>query len=568
MAKTTTGIRSRVAAKTATFVKQAQQAPIPAPQSPAVAPPPGAPAVPPPAAPGGAPKPPMPGAPPAPGGAPKPPMPGVPGAPAPQKGREEIEQDIEKDIRQQKEQEKKMDELDKKVTTLGDQLEGLTKSVNTLVNTMQGGSGEETDFEKRLDEVKKEDEGGMSSGEFGLQNNDHSLVVSKEDLNMSKANKATLRSARKERLSGKKAEELDFEYGTPENKKYKQQVPAPAKGTIKSKPDDWGQYRLKASNMAMDLSASGDSWVVVDKFTDDAFYKISQESNEDAEGFDTEEFAKTVIKDVFELGMEAAMEKYSADPLFSDDEPAAAPDKPKLFEKKPEKPGLDVADKKPGLNIRDKKPGLSDDKLMEDKPGMRKQRHGLPDALKKKKMDMDVSDKPSKVDLDDDVILDASFDKDAFMRDYSRRFARAFRLALSAQQKNLEDNPLKGAWLKMLGDLEMDNPVRVIEAVFAQASAPHFEAAMKKAEEYLDMADESFVDLESQIGEMDVSEPSEEEFEEDVRSAHAAKLRARASSASLPISTSVASSLDTVERSRIDTALPKPKLSGISRNRL
>lgn len=136
------GLRSRVAKKAEKFVKQAQAVPP-------------APAIPPPAptGPAAAPKPPMPAVP----GAPKPPMPGVPGAVppgapgAPQKSKEEIEQGVEQDIRRRKEQEKKLEDLDQKVTTLGDQLENLTTTIDKLVNSLQKDTGGKTDFEKKLE---------------------------------------------------------------------------------------------------------------------------------------------------------------------------------------------------------------------------------------------------------------------------------------------------------------------------------------------------------------------------------------------------------------------------------
>ena len=61
--------------------------------------------------------------------------------------------------------------------------------------------------------------------------------------------------------------------------------------------------------------------------------------------------------------------------------------------------------------------------------------------------------------------------------------------------------------------------------MFAEAAVPHIEAALKKAEEYMDMSDESFVDLESQIGDMETSEPADEdEMEEDARNELSAKI--------------------------------------------
>ncbi len=148
----------------------------------------------------------------------------------------------------------------------------------------------------------------------------------------------------------------------------------------------------------------------------------------------------------------------------------------------------------------------------------------------------------------------------ASLADVQRRFVRAFRLALSAQQKNLTDNPLKAAWFESLAGLDIPNPEKVIEATFSRAAAEHFEVALAKTAEFLNLSNEAFVEMESQIGDLHTQPPKDAtDVEEDESHKRSAKLRARAHSASLPLST--ASSADPTDYAeRISNALPKPKL--------
>lgn len=388
---------------------------------------------------------------------------------------------------------------------------------------------------------------------------------------MSKAEK--LRQARKERLEAK---ELDFEYGTPPNKKYKQQVPSPTITKLKDEPEDWGQYRLKASDMALDLNASGDEWAVVNRHDDRVFYTIKPTA-ETKEIFATREFAEMVINDVREMGIEAAMEKYSAFPaefLKKDDgEEGDLPMKPKPKMKM--KPKMD--DKKPGLPMKPKpkpKMDLGDD-IEEEACGMRASEKTADEevdavsAEAEEAIDAPIEEEAAEEEVAaepaEEVVEEEAVAPTASMNDLRRRFVRAFRLALSAQQKNLTDNPLKGAWFEALTELGIENPETVIEATFARAAAEHFEVALAKTAEFLNMTDEAFVEMEAQIGELNTQSPkTASEVEQSERTKKAAALRARATEASLPLSSATDADATGSVADRISAALPKPKLHGVS----
>jgi hypothetical protein len=157
----------------------------------------------------------------------------------------------------------------------------------------------------------------------------------------------------------------------------------------------------------------------------------------------------------------------------------------------------------------------------------------------------------------------ATPEKIASLEDVTRRFMRAFRLALSAQQKNLVESPLKAAWYETLKGMDVDNPEAIIEATFNRAAAEHFEIALAKTAEYLKMGDEAFVQVESEIGELDILTPrtASEQDEEEIIS-RSAKLRARALRNSLPLSTSTNVNPEEDKVQRLASALPKPKLIG------
>lgn len=152
--------------------------------------------------------------------------------------------------------------------------------------------------------------------------------------------------------------------------------------------------------------------------------------------------------------------------------------------------------------------------------------------------------------------------------DYKRQFNRAFRLAVSAMDKNLVQNPLKGAFYEILTDVGLDEKtaMNAIETAFSKGALDHIETALAQTDKYLDMSDEALVETEATIGDLRVKAPEFEESEDEVPvlSNKAEAMRKRAAKASLPISTDSAS--EATERvEALFSALPKPKLSGISR---
>jgi hypothetical protein len=142
--------------------------------------------------------------------------------------------------------------------------------------------------------------------------------------------------------------------------------------------------------------------------------------------------------------------------------------------------------------------------------------------------------------------------------DVQRKFVRAFNLALTAMNKNLIENPLKGAFAEKLTALGMDDgeAVRVIEAAFRAGSFKHFAAAIAQTEKYLSMSDEAFVETESMISDVNVVEPSFTASQRKEVEEEAQDLRVRASRNSLPITT--ASEHATEKRDLLGAALPKP----------
>jgi hypothetical protein len=520
-------LRSRVAKKADRFVKLAQQAPAPAPKAPAppvpgaVPPADGAPALPVPGAPAPAPKVP---------GAPAPKLPGAAPAPGGAKSKEEIEQEVEKDIRKSKEQEQKLTDLNDKVTDMGAQLEGLSKSMTKLVNLIQKDMGEETDYEQKFEDLKDKSETGtkVSSPDFGSGKNTESLIVSKED---KMSAKEQLRKARVERLAEKSPV---FEETTPstEGKTYKPISPVPPETKAKDAPEDW-VYTLIAADMAMDLNEDGSAWTVVNKHTNQAFY-VLRPTAENKEIFATEDFAKGVIKDVKEVGVGPAMDKWKAEPVKKD-------------EKKDEH----------------KFPGKEDKKEDEKKLPEKLEKH-LPEKLEEKKNEKKVEKKlPEKMEekLEEKKELPLGLAPKSSADDFKRRFIRAFRLALSAQQKNLTDNPLKAAWFEALASIDVENPEHLIESTFSQAAAEQFEVALAKTAEYLDLSDESFVELESQIGDLKVRAP-ESQVEKTSSMSRSAAIRERAINGSLPIS-SASDSNPSDKFENLQAALPRPRLHGL-----
>jgi len=156
------------------------------------------------------------------------------------------------------------------------------------------------------------------------------------------------------------------------------------------------------------------------------------------------------------------------------------------------------------------------------------------------------------------------------LNDYKRQFNRAFRLAVSAMDKNLVQNPLKGAFYEILTDtIDLDPKVamHVIDSAFSKSAIDHIETALAETDKYLEMSDEALIETESAIGELRTKNLEVSSEDVDVTpqfSDRAEAMRKRATKANLPISTDSASDpTDRVEA--LFNALPKPKLAGISR---
>lgn len=153
--------------------------------------------------------------------------------------------------------------------------------------------------------------------------------------------------------------------------------------------------------------------------------------------------------------------------------------------------------------------------------------------------------------------------------DYKRQFNRAFRLAISAMDKNLVQNPLKGAFYEILtATVELDEKtvMNIIETAFNKGALDHIETALAQTDKYLELSDEALVETEATIGDLRPKTPEFDASEEEVPtfSSKAEAMRKRAANASVPISTESAS--DPTDRAEVlFNALPKPKLAGISR---
>lgn len=532
-------LRSKVAKKTANFMRVAQQPPAPPLPD---------------AAPGGAA--PAPRAPARPA-----PAPGVPGAPpplaAPLPPPSPVDK-LDKQVEQNKMQEVKLDKVEQAVTKNNEQMESLVDAIVDMKQVMETTLLGEPGMDDKLRKLKeKQKENQQTSDEFGLDKDN--LIVSKEEGNMATA-AIELRQARKQRLASDlkhrpekySPEGLKFEDAEPENKKYKQDVPAPQITKVK-KDETPDLFRI-----ALDLSDDESKWSVVDKQTEQVLFEISK-TEENAEGFNTEAFARAVIADMKALGIKSALQKHGAVPMLP------MLDKDDLKDG-PGPKGLGLGPKGPGGPLPDKK--LDGPKDLDKKPGL-----GIkPDKDKLLDLKIVKKDLPMKDDLKDELKKEESSEQPIDLvspqakqaeQDIRRRFMRAFRLALSAQQKNLIDNPLKAAWFTTLSSMGVENPQLVIESTFTNAALDQFEVALQKADEYLNMNDEAFIETESTIGDFRTSVPEVEPVVPATRQS-ALAMQERAKRASMVVST--ASDSESTDRSAaIAQALPMPKLAGISR---
>lgn len=418
-----------------------------------------------------------------------------------------IEDKVEKEIKEEK---TVADKLDKLVTTMESIVNALADQ-KKLMEKMVGKP--EKEFEKFKEEEKEDELDSFSPEEFGVT--PESLIVShKED----KMSVKSLRDARKARLAGtmelgsgeygeKKTLADEFSVDKAKGKTFKPQSPAVSITKVK-KSEVPGM--LKLAQLALELNEGNDTWTVLDvaeEGVDKPLYEIPQ-TEENKENFATEDFAKEVIQSMKKDGIEEALVKYGAVEVKADilDIEKATPPAPKI-------------DPKPVTELK-----------------RTPERAQEPDPV-------------------EPVVPNT---------DFKHRFNRAFRLALSAMNKNLTKNPLKGAFYEILSGLKLndDQARRVIESAFSKGSAEHFETALAETEKFLDLTDEAFVEMESVIGELDTHIPDTDFSEVDDRAERSAAIRLQASKGSLPLTTASASDPTSIQEALADV-LPKPKNAGM-----
>ncbi len=519
-------LRSRVSKKADRFVRIAQQAPAPVPP-----PTPAAPG----AVPGAAPAAPAaPKAPAAPGAAPALPT----GAPPPATPKDVAEQNVQKKIEDEKRQEQQVTKLQETVDTSTQTLETLVDAVVQLKQVIEKGVLGEPDmkdkFKQLQDQSKETKDKKKSPEEFGID--EKNLIVGKQkEERMAASPSESLREARKQRLArelkyhgeGYDPKGLVYHDDEPEEKKYKQDVPAPEITKVKE-----SEIPEIFKTIAMDLSDDESRWTVVDKTTDRPLYVIPR-TQANAKTFGTRAFAEKVIRDMRTVGLAAAMMKHLAMPAMD-----------KIFDRKDEaKPSLKE-------KVEEKKEHKFEEKKEEKGDGMpllKLLKKDGPKSGEKHEKQEEKDEKPGKMEA----------------ANHKRRFARAFRLALAAQQKNLISNPMKAAWYNILTELNVAEPVRVIEAAFTKSALDQFEVLLAKTDEFLRMSDQAFIDVEASIGGLNTCDPNSDASDAPVRTA-SMELRERAKKSSMLFTT--ASDSDVADRQgAISQVLPAPKLAGISR---
>jgi len=164
------------------------------------------------------------------------------------------------------------------------------------------------------------------------------------------------------------------------------------------------------------------------------------------------------------------------------------------------------------------------------------------------------------------IVVKKKAHKTASGKDHHRRFVRAFKLALTAMNKNLVSNPLKASMLEVLDNfgIEASDAITAIEGTFHKASMDHFDVALNETAKYLAKSDEAFVEIEAAIGEMNTDVPKVASSGSKL-SQKAQDLRRQASHNSLNISTASDYTPNEAESlaQRIQRALPKPRLSHV-----
>lgn len=278
------GLRQKIARKAGKIVR-AQQAPVPGDQ-------PAPPAPKGPAAPAG------------PGGG-VPPAPPKAGPPGPQ----------EEEPKKEDKSESKMEEkLDKVI----DALDTMTKALEDQKKIMEKTLLDETETEEKFDKFKdKEDDDDIEefdSDEFGVDTD--SLIVSTEEESMSVKG---LREAREKRLAktaamDKEVETISEEFDEEKAKKKTFKPSAPAPQITKVKKSEIPDMFVKMSQLALELNDDNTKWTVMktdESGEDTPLYEIDK-TNENAENFATEDFAKDVFQAMKEKGVKAALEMHGA----------------------------------------------------------------------------------------------------------------------------------------------------------------------------------------------------------------------------------------------------------------
>jgi len=318
-----------------------------------------------------------------------------------------------------------------------------------------------------------------------------------------KESRMTLREKRRARLQNpprrvaKNPEEttLSEQWENEQDRKDRFSPLQPAPTITKVKEDEVPAM-LRVSELALEQSADKKEWLVLDKSEKPRF--VIQQGKVAREEFQTPAFAKQVLRDMMKLGLRTTLKKYHAKKYVK----AEAP--------------------------------------------------GVPEAAPGKKPNVAPKVAPT------DPKADPKTEKTA-LANYQRRFTRAFRLALSAMNKNLvKPVPLKEAFFEILSDLDVADPAAVIEAAFRRAGAEHFETAIAQAEKYLGMSDEAFVETEAMVGQTEAA--AVPKFQAEASKREAEELKLQAAQGSVPFTTSTEMKLSTIEK--MQAALPKPKLCG------
>jgi hypothetical protein len=134
---------------------------------------------------------------------------------------------------------------------------------------------------------------------------------------------------------------------------------------------------------------------------------------------------------------------------------------------------------------------------------------------------------------------------------------RCLRLAFTAMDKNLIENPLKHHLYEGMVEAGIEDPIPVIETAIAQAMGPTLDLAFTEAEKYASMTDDAFVEVESQIEKAGVLTPRASSPEKD----EAETMMRRASLGSMvPTPTS-----DPVEERRLRIRDVIPKVGAFTR---